>query len=1319
MRCNPLLSWFLVCATLMSVSPAQVNVVTFHNDNAHTGANLQETVLTPTNVGSGQFGKLFTLPVDGQVYAQPLILSNVSIPGQGAHNVLFVATAHDSVYAFDADSNVGGNAGALWHVSFLNPAANVTTVPAAVTQAHDITPEIGITGSPVIDPQAGILYVIAKTKEPGGYVQRLHALSVATGAEELGGPIVIAAKVPGTGLGADLGAISFDPLRENQRGALMLAGGVLYATWASHGDMGVYHGWVMAFDAQSLRLQQVFCTTPNGARGGIWEAGGSLAADAAGNLYVNTGNGTFDADTGGADIGDSTLRLTAALQIGDWFTPSDQAYLNLNDLDLGSGGLELLPDQSGPHPHLLVTIGKNSQLYVLDRDALGGFRGDCTDCQVVQKFGVGNAGLFGTPAYWNGRVYVGTVHDRLKAFVLNQGQLSTTPESESASVFAFPGATPTVSANGAANGILWAVERTLIGPKLTTVGPAVLHAYDATNLGAELYNSNTVAADVLGQAVKFVVPTVANGKVYVGANHQVAVFGITTFPLSLLPGAQTVVAGATATLTVTAGALGSGATSIDLSCTAGAARCSLAPTTLLPGSSARMTVTGLPPGATPVSVTAVAGTLRESVTADVTSQDYTVAATPSAVAMLPSVAAQVSIVTTALGGLTPGPATVQISGLPVGMTAQITPASAPLGTPFQLTLLAAASVPPATYLLQVGVTVGGLQHAITVPASLAVPRALAVDSGGVGAGRFAPDSNVTGGQVSSCPTCVVDTSALVSPAPPAVYQTQREGSFTYNFVGLPPGAAYILRLHFAELKWTASGQRVFNVLVNGQPLLTNFDVVATAGAAAKAVVEEAAVTADMSGGIQVQYVSVVDRAQSSGLELLPPAAWLAVDAGGVGAGRFSSDAGFTGGSVAQCSGCTVSTAGVIDPAPAAVYQSERYGNFSYQLGGLAPNRPYTVRLHFAEFAWTQPGQRVFSVDINGQRVLNNFDIVAAAGGPFKAVVQEFAVTSDTGGSIQIVFSTLVNNAKCSGIEVIPGTDAVAAGSAGTGRFLSDRGASGGRTSSCRACVISVAGVVQPAPSAVYQSHRFGTFTYQLDGLDPAAPYTLRLHFAEFYYRQPGARIFNVAVNGQPVLDRFDTFVAAGGAFRAVVPQFAVTSDSSGTLRVQFTSIHNGAQVSGLEVTPGQGVALNAGGGSVAGFKADFGAVGGATATCNGCTPSLAGVTLPAPAPVYQSERYGDLFAYVLSGFDPGQKYRVRLHFAEFFYTAVGQRVFNVSINGAAVLTHFDIVAAAGSNAALVKEFTVPADAHGVFRLLFQSQTGGAKLSGLEILPTGP
>lgn len=498
--------------------PQQPAVLTYHSDNARTGQNLQETVLTPTNVNTVQFGKLFSLPVDGYIYAQPLYIANLNIGGQ-LHNVVFVATEHDSVYAFDAD-NPG--AAPLWHTSFIDPAAGVTTVASvADTGCYDLVPEIGITGTPVIDPAAGRLYVVAKTKENGTFVQRIHALDITTGADAVG-PVTIQATVPGTGDGSDgHGNLTFNPLQENQRAALLLSNGVLYIAFASHCDSNPYHGWVLAYDAATMNQVGAFNATPNGGMGGIWQSGGGAAADADGDVYVITGNGTFDADTGGSDFGDSFLKLAGGtLMLSDYFTPYDQASLAANDTDLGSGGPLLLPDQTVGPPHLLVGAGKEGTIYLVNRDAMGQFQTG-SDSQIVQSLPGALGSLFSTPAYFANTVYFVAVDDVLKAYVLNNGQL--TLSGQAATPFGFPGASPVISANGSSNGIVWALQT----DQYASAGPAVLHAYSAADVSIEFYNSNqNPARDDPGPAVKFTVPTVANGKVFVGTQNQLAVFGL-------------------------------------------------------------------------------------------------------------------------------------------------------------------------------------------------------------------------------------------------------------------------------------------------------------------------------------------------------------------------------------------------------------------------------------------------------------------------------------------------------------------------------------------------------------------------------------------------------------------------------------------------------------------------------------------------------------------------------------------------------------------------------------------------------------------------
>jgi len=404
---------------LLSAS-GQSDVLTHRNDNMRTGQNTSETILTASNVNSATFGKLFSLPTDGYVYAQPLYKSNVLIAGK-THNVLFVATEHDSVYAFDAD---GQSSLPLWQVSFINPSAGITTVPSSDIPDFSIDPEIGITGTPVIDPQSGTLYVVAKTKENGSYFQRLHALDITTGAEKFGGPVVIQASVLGTGDGNDgHGNIPFDPFHQNQRAALLLANGVVYIAFASYGDAKPYHGWVLGYNAATLQRVAVFNDTPNGSNGGIWQSGEGPSADASGNIFVISGNGTFDADVGGIDFGDSFLKLSTnggGLTLVDFFTPFNQAFLNSNDLDLGSTGTLLLPDQTGTaHPHLVLGAGKDGNAYLVDRDNMGHFR-STDNSQIVQTIAISGS-IYGTPASWQNNIYFLPHNDRLKAFQLSGG----------------------------------------------------------------------------------------------------------------------------------------------------------------------------------------------------------------------------------------------------------------------------------------------------------------------------------------------------------------------------------------------------------------------------------------------------------------------------------------------------------------------------------------------------------------------------------------------------------------------------------------------------------------------------------------------------------------------------------------------------------------------------------------------------------------------------------------------------------------------------------------------------------------------------------
>ena len=482
-RLQLVLGLLVLSLTIQGASYAQVNVTTYHNDNARTGQNTQESALTKTNVGYSTFGKLFSVPVDGYVYAQPLVLSNVSIGG-GTHNVVYVATENNSLYAFDA------NNGTLYWQQ--NPGAAPIPNKDVCSMTDNIVPHIGITGTPVIDPVTKTIYLVTSTKESNGYYQRLHALDASTHAEKFGGPVVIAASYQGA---------TFDAIRQLNRPGLLLVSGHVVVAFGQHCDSESY-GWVLSYNAANLALEGAYNTNPTVIQGSVWMGGAGVASDPTGNLYFAVGNGVFD---GISNFGDSIIRLGlpsgGVLPIKDSFTPSDQQHLLMNDLDLGSGGVLVLPDlTSGAHPHLLVQAGKEGTIYLVDRTNMGTYCGSSCTNRVVQELKgslVGGdsrniVGVWGAPAYWNGNVYfgsgtkdIGNVADSMKAYSFNSGGtglLSFIRTSQTPQQFTWPAPTPSVSSNGTTNGIVWAYDNA-----------GVLHAYDATNLATEIYNSGMVA----------------------------------------------------------------------------------------------------------------------------------------------------------------------------------------------------------------------------------------------------------------------------------------------------------------------------------------------------------------------------------------------------------------------------------------------------------------------------------------------------------------------------------------------------------------------------------------------------------------------------------------------------------------------------------------------------------------------------------------------------------------------------------------------------------------------------------------------------------
>lgn len=560
--------YFALLAVFAGVPSLAQDVLTFHNDVARSGVQSKETILTTSNVNSNTFGEVFRFGVDADIYAQPLYISRYTMNDGKVHNVVLVATAHDTVYAIDADGNNPAS-GYLWKVSLLG--TGETWVSLTDVNTSDISPDIGIVGTPVINRGSGIVYLVTKSKTTTStptFIQRLHALNLSNGTETLNGPTTIRATAPGTGDGGS--TVSFSALLNNQRPALLLAptpnassASSIFIAWASHGDNGRYHGWVISYNAADISQQTgAWVDTPNGSRGGIWMSAGGLSTDGSGNIFGASGNGTFNAASGGSDYSESLFRLTlttSGLSVKDWFTPLDQATLTGNDSDFGVGGASLiLPNQTGPFAHLILTADKQGRIYLLNRDALGHFNSNANpDIQDFLDGGFNT--IHSNLVFFNNFLYLVPDGGPAESWSFNTstGLFDTTPQSKSAHTFGTngrdgAGSNFTISANGTQNGILWAIDYSQYG-----TGPAVLHAFDTTNLSRELYNSAQAAnnRDQAAIAVKFAAPTVANGRVYVGGRNALTVYGLlssgpsTTAAPSFSPGGGTYTAAQTVTIT--------------------------------------------------------------------------------------------------------------------------------------------------------------------------------------------------------------------------------------------------------------------------------------------------------------------------------------------------------------------------------------------------------------------------------------------------------------------------------------------------------------------------------------------------------------------------------------------------------------------------------------------------------------------------------------------------------------------------------------------------------------------------------------------------
>jgi hypothetical protein len=1045
------------------VTPS-VNVQTYQYGNARDGLNNQETVLTPENVNSTSFGQLFTDSVDGQVYAQPLEMTHVLVPGKGYMNLVYVATENDSVYAFNANSP----GPAVWHDSFINPAEGITPVPSSDVESSDISPEIGITSTPVIDPATDAIYVVAITKEFVGsdptphYIQTLHALNLATGAEMFGGPTVIAdtqfdgtnytyvsgPSVQGTGDGSVNRVVTFNALREGQSAALLLLNGVVYISWASHGDVFPYHGWVLGYSASTLQLVggDVLNLTPNGSQGGVWESGDGLAADSEGNIYLATSVGTFDVNTGGDDLGNSIVEIstTNGLTVTDYFTPDDEATLDADDTDQGSGGIILLPTQSGPDPNLLVQSGQDGNVYLLNSDDLGGY--STTSNNVLQELSGQTGETLSTPAFFNGTLYYNVVGDVLKAFdLLSNDQLSANPVSESYNGIGYPGATPTISANGTSNGIVWELDSSAYG----SGGPAILYAYDASDVSRELYSSDQApdGRDVLGPAVKFTVPTVANGEVFVGTATGLSVYG-------LLPTGRPKVFNT-----------GVGANGLPL--LGGSVdphyKLVTSPDQTAPGpQSFVVAANGFPGQWLPNSPSSSWIAPQANQSLGNAPGEYGYETTVNLSGYIPSSAilygqltmddflvdVLVNGVSTGIGdGDTELEASLfdyRIDGnyFHSGLNTieyEVFNGNAsanPTGFRNEMTLLATPTTTSPQ--LPAGELSGDVGDPTLSGNSSFANDKYTLTASGTGFGQngtTADQFHAVYQSLDGDGTIVAEVSSLEDTDPGAEAGVMIRET-------MDPGSQYV------DMVLTAGLGSAFQFRYYPGPSSSD-----TVGPVAKAPywVKLVRTGSEFTGYISVNgvnwipvesefipmttdvYIGLVTSADDEYAETMATfqhvsvttqTVWgnVAVNAAGGAVGTYLAAQDFT--QLSSIGGfyaidAPIDTTGVVDPAPEAIYQNERTGQFTFTAPHLEPNQQYQIRLQLAEIYFTGPGEREFDVDINGQQVLTNFDILAAAGGAEKAIVEQFDAQSNSQGQIVVQFLPgAIPIAKLDGIQVL-------------------------------------------------------------------------------------------------------------------------------------------------------------------------------------------------------------------------------------------------------------------------------------------------------------
>ena len=1175
-------------------------VLTYHNNLSRDGTNPSEYTLTPSNVNATTFGKLFSCTADAAIYAQPLWVPDLAIGG-GTHNVVFVGTTHDSVYAFDADSS---SCTTYWHKQLYN--SGETYLNNGDVASGDIEPDIGIIGTPVIDLSTKTLYVVSKSKVSGtsctpssSCFQRLHALSLLDGSEKFGGPYSLTSSitVPGTGDGSSNGSVPFDPLHENQRPGLALVNGVVYIAWASHGDNGPYHGWVIGFAANNIGAgpSSVWNSTPNfvsgssNSDGGIWMSGGAPAADSSNDLYFLTGNGSFDANSGGSNYGDSTIRLTASggLHVKDYFTPGNQDSLRSGDADHGAGGAAVLVDpSSGPVPHLLIGGGKSGTLFMVNRDNMGKYSGGPNNPNtVVQSLSVGS-GIFATPAFWNNFLYIAGIGGHLNQYAFNttSGQFALSHSSSHS--FAFPGSTPTISSLGTSNGIVWALDNSQYCTEQSPgCGPAVLHAFDATNVSAaELWNSSLGVGNAAGNAVKFTVPTVANGKVYIGTRGNNT--GGTT---STIPG-ELVVYGL-------------------LSVKPQAAP----PTFTPPGGSFTSTQ--------PVSISdAITGAAIYYTTDN---------STPS-----------------------PGVGTTTVYSGSFNVTATTTVKAMATASGYINSAVASA-----TYTLQAGG--GGSGPSIRVRA-------------GTSASYTDPSGNVWTGDVDYVggTAAVPITHAISNTTTQPLYQTERYNGFTYTFTGLPVGSSYAVTLKFSENYWAAAGKRMFNVILNGATVLSNFDIFADAGGEYIADDKTFSTTVNSQGQIVIQFQNgSANNAKIDAIQLVPSGP-TSLPAPQISPGSET----FTG-------SVPVSISDAITGA--AIYYTTDNSTPSPGVG--------TTTVYSGSFNVT---------------ATTTVKAMATASGYINSAVASATYTLQAGGG-----------GSGPSIRVRAGTSASYTDPSGN-VWTGDVDYVGGT-----AAVPITHAISNTTTQPLYQTERYNGFTYTFTGLPVGSSYAVTLKFSENYWAAAGKRMFNVILNGATVLSNFDIFADAGGEYIADDKTFSTTVNSQGQIVIQFQNgSANNAKIDAIQLVPSGPPSIRVRAGTSASYTdpsgnvwtGDVDYVGGTAAV-----PITHAISNTTTQPLYQTERYNG-FTYTFTGLPVGSSYAVTLKFSENYWAAAGKRMFNVILNGATVLSNFDIFADAGGEyIADDKTFSTTVNSQGQIVIQFQNgSANNAKIDAIQLVPSG-